>query len=607
MKAFNRYAFLLLLVGIASHIALGIIFDFTQDDAYITFRYATNFVNGEGLVYNAGERIEGYTNFLWTIIMVLARLGHLDLSIFSRVLGICLGIGSILVLFSIGRRIFGPGSLWPGVACLLAGMNYSFAYWSVAGLETAAFTLTVLTSLYFYMKRSYLAPWLLALATLLRPEGAMVFAFVIIYEFIRAKDISRFLVGCLVVYSILILPFIAFKLHYYGSLIPNPFFAKTDFGLQALLDGTAYTAVFFWHYFAGGAFLVPLVLAFHRRNSSVSMILSFVILYTLYIIIVGGDALKVHRFFVPVLPLLTLLVLFGLTKAFANKMITAVLAVMLLLWQMAVPYHYVQTYHQAEKGLTLKMMRIGENLKKTDSSRFSLAASTIGMIGFSLLGHDVIDMLGLTDSTIARHPEPASEGITSTWRENHYNARYLLSREPDYILFSTGQKPSAPAEKSLFLYSQFLRNYRTIAFFLGGKFQDVFKRFGDIDGDIRRDLSPEFVRTYSRAVSLQQKGDYSEAEAQYNATFKYVPDSLFPYARYYMAECRRLMGDYYGSYMLLNEVIKHDTMTYQAYKDLFIYEHEFYKNYDKADRYRRRIASLIPWYLPILDADAGKR
>ena len=40
---------------------------FVQDDAFITYRYARNLARGEGLVFNPGERVEGYTNFLWTV------------------------------------------------------------------------------------------------------------------------------------------------------------------------------------------------------------------------------------------------------------------------------------------------------------------------------------------------------------------------------------------------------------------------------------------------------------------------------------------------------------------------------------------------------------
>ena len=41
--------------------------DWEIDDAYISYRYALNFVQGHGLVYNPGEPVEGYTNFLWTV------------------------------------------------------------------------------------------------------------------------------------------------------------------------------------------------------------------------------------------------------------------------------------------------------------------------------------------------------------------------------------------------------------------------------------------------------------------------------------------------------------------------------------------------------------
>ena len=39
------------------------------DDAFISFRYARNLLDGHGLVWNPGERVEGYTNFLWTILL----------------------------------------------------------------------------------------------------------------------------------------------------------------------------------------------------------------------------------------------------------------------------------------------------------------------------------------------------------------------------------------------------------------------------------------------------------------------------------------------------------------------------------------------------------
>ncbi|HXF48251.1 MAG TPA: hypothetical protein VNL73_02350, partial [Verrucomicrobiae bacterium] len=50
-------------------------FNLLQDDAFISFRYIRNFLDGHGLVFNVGERVEGYTNFFW--IMLLAFLAKL--------------------------------------------------------------------------------------------------------------------------------------------------------------------------------------------------------------------------------------------------------------------------------------------------------------------------------------------------------------------------------------------------------------------------------------------------------------------------------------------------------------------------------------------------
>src|SRR3989442_4318999 len=49
---------------------------FLGDDCFISFRYARHLAAGQGLVWNPGERVEGYTNFLWVILMAGApRLG----------------------------------------------------------------------------------------------------------------------------------------------------------------------------------------------------------------------------------------------------------------------------------------------------------------------------------------------------------------------------------------------------------------------------------------------------------------------------------------------------------------------------------------------------
>lgn len=78
-------------------------FNYLSDDAFITFRYAKNFVQGKGIVFNTGERVEGYTNFLWLILLsFLMKLGG-DIVVSSRILGVLFGIFNLILLFKISE------------------------------------------------------------------------------------------------------------------------------------------------------------------------------------------------------------------------------------------------------------------------------------------------------------------------------------------------------------------------------------------------------------------------------------------------------------------------------------------------------------------------
>src|SRR5205085_12438901 len=45
-----------------------------DDDMMVSMRYGRNLAEGQGLVWNVGERVEGYTNFLWTLVMAGVHL-----------------------------------------------------------------------------------------------------------------------------------------------------------------------------------------------------------------------------------------------------------------------------------------------------------------------------------------------------------------------------------------------------------------------------------------------------------------------------------------------------------------------------------------------------
>ena len=58
-----------------------------SDDVYITFRYVDNFIQGNGIVYNEGERVEGYTHFMWFVLLAVFRFMGFELPEISTALG----------------------------------------------------------------------------------------------------------------------------------------------------------------------------------------------------------------------------------------------------------------------------------------------------------------------------------------------------------------------------------------------------------------------------------------------------------------------------------------------------------------------------------------
>jgi tetratricopeptide (TPR) repeat protein len=97
---------IILLLILTIFVIHAISMNFTQDDAYISYRYVKNFLNGHGLVFNPGERVEGYTNFLWIILLSLfAKLG-LDMIIASKILGVASGCVTLFLLYQISVLFF---------------------------------------------------------------------------------------------------------------------------------------------------------------------------------------------------------------------------------------------------------------------------------------------------------------------------------------------------------------------------------------------------------------------------------------------------------------------------------------------------------------------
>ena len=546
--------------------------NFTQDDAFISYRYVRNLVAGHGLVFNPGERVEGYTNFMWIILLaVFTRLG-LDTILASKILGVTSGCIALVLLYKISRLVLqtqyvrtdgrastkARGSepqgsaasshwLFAAIPPAILASNGAFAYWTISGLETACFIMAVLLSVYCYLSRGRLMAVAAALATLLRPEGALVFAIIVVHSFLTKERSFR---NCLVQvlgFTLLVTPFLAFRISYYRDILPNPFYAKTGLSLEYVRAGVTYFWLFLKAYGLWGGLLLAPLLLYRRLRPMEKFILLFVYIYTAYVILVGGDVLRAHRFFLPILPLVYVLFALGIAglhsflrirSEHAASVGTAVLVAALSMMTFLLPRAPIKSAREAEIALYDKMAKHADALTHSFGRDFTLAASTIGAIGY-LADVKVIDMLGLTDRYIAKHPERIP-GISSTWKEKTFNTRYLLSRNPDVILFSTGIRPSAPAEKALFLSSKFRRNY--YPYYFPAIPGTVYKRKGDYPGENVIFADAAFVDLYAETLYLGPvQGDLEKCIEKLGEIIEIGPED-FARAYEYTGTCYYLLG-----------------------------------------------------------------
>ena len=293
-----------------------------SDDAFITFRYVRNVYEGHGAVYNVGERVQGFTHPLWFLALVA---GGTVVPIPALAVWLGLGLTALTVVLL--------ARLWPerpvAVLCLtllLVG-SYSFREFQTSGLENPLTHCLLAAALLFTLKdqppdgddRGHLACAAAALLVVFNrldqlPLVAPVLGLVALrlWRTGRPGVVLRTQQGlALTGAGLALLAWYAGCVWYYGSPLPNTFYAKV--GVIPLTDnlvrGLAYIADFARDEpFPGVVVVSAGVLvgwwlwrhrAAKRRSTTVACIAVGVVLQLAYVIAVGGDFMR-GRFLVSI-------------------------------------------------------------------------------------------------------------------------------------------------------------------------------------------------------------------------------------------------------------------------------------------------------------------
>lgn len=310
----------------------------TTDDAFISFRYARNLLDGLGLVFNAGERVEGYSNFLW-MLWSAAGLGlGFEAEAWADFWGVACYLGCIALLalegLALARRRTGRALLVP-LAAVGAALHHEWNVFATGGLETSAFTFLLLAG-YTLVVRGAQRPRLLlaagavfGAAALTRPDGVVPAAVAGAWLLLAARPrwTGVTLYGGAV--AALLLPFLAWRLAYYGDLFPNTYYAKSA-DLTWYAQGWRYLLLYFEKYWALAlgplCVLVALVRARAQRlpasaldpDGALALAAALAATYAFYVVRVGGDFMFA-RLLMPVTPFLLLLLEQGSLMLFRER------------------------------------------------------------------------------------------------------------------------------------------------------------------------------------------------------------------------------------------------------------------------------------------------
>jgi arabinofuranosyltransferase len=281
------------------------------DDAYITFRTVDNFINGYRLVYNVGERVQGYTHPLWFFIISLLYFFTHEIYFTVLILSIVISVGTLYLL----ARSMAVSDAAAALCIFLLTLSKAFMDFSTSGLENALSHLILVIFFLFFFKwklnprRIFFLSLIASLGIVNRMDLGVVFLPALLYVFIKSWNRKTF--------WMLVLgqaPFILWEISsiiYYGFPFPNTAYAKLNTGISShdyIVQG--------FLYLLNSLEMDPLTLlviamgvvsAFGHKEKRYWMAALGTLIYLVYVVKVGGDFMSGRFLTVPLMVAVILL------------------------------------------------------------------------------------------------------------------------------------------------------------------------------------------------------------------------------------------------------------------------------------------------------------
>jgi arabinofuranosyltransferase len=449
---------------------------YAVDDAFISFRHAENWANGFGPVFNPGERVDGYTNFLWVVLLTITSLARIDTFFIAHLMGLWFGMLSLGLAAWLARRNLSAGG---GLALVLTlgllALNPTYTRSMVEGLETALFTFLMLASMalaWGETRRDRPAfPWsglAAGLLMLTRPDGLLFVPLIGLWGAWRSRRrgagwpvILRWAIGFLAIGGLLAGGWFAWHYLYYGALLPNTYYAKTDVDLMTRLARGADSGLKLWN-LSGGVLMAGVVvlglLFFAADAEWWALLLAVIAARVAFHLYSGGSVIGYLRFLTPAIPPLAALAAVSIAGIWQKRRQVSLLAPVpaaallgtLLVIQTGLP-NVVRWYNisvQQMAGLTQGHIALGKHLAEIAPPGASMAIQDAGAVPY-YSGLPTIDIVGLNDAHIAHLPGDLYQKT---------DVPYVLAHKPTYIVLVSNEAPEKKFVPAKWVDIQFYDN-----------------------------------------------------------------------------------------------------------------------------------------------------
>ena len=458
------------------------------DDTYIHLRLAYNLAIGRGPVFNPGEVLPVSTSPLWVALLVPAGWLGRDAMVPASVL---LSALSALLLLPLIRRLGLAAGLSPPLAVLAAALGFSngrIFYSALSGMETDLFAAACAAAMLLYLRRDRLdeaTGLTFGLATLVRPEGHLLFAVVLVHQALRRlRDVRPGLRQLLPVrtvlgYALAVSPFILFCLATTGSPFPTTFGAKHGvFGAYRAMY-LDFSVLYFRLENPVAAVMLPLAVIWLGASvirkrmvflaSPAALVAGWPLIYLAAAYAIEPMPFQFCRYQIPLLPWFPLLAVLAAGDVYERLIarfrprrsvalgVLAVIIAALSLPQLANTVRWREVLIESARNQQEMHDTVGRWLGDNTAPGETIATMDVGAIGF-YSDRRIIDLLGILTPEVM----PYIRGQGLTLERSRRLLEFLRLRRPDYLVLFPTAFPGLAADPAVFrpIYEASVRGRR---------------------------------------------------------------------------------------------------------------------------------------------------